>query len=161
MERTILDHYKLSSPYPNEWPADKDTSDASDEEDEASKSSRNGSMAAKLARRKSKYFALEKASDRRSLIPNAQKSGDGVETLVQRDEPDPLGSTDSVVRILRQQGLPVQDDIALRLYLYYLPEAFTDGYQVIGFSYHLQHSHLPCFSRKSILLPLRKTYYKD
>ncbi|EDN94088.1 hypothetical protein SS1G_09957 [Sclerotinia sclerotiorum 1980 UF-70] len=114
MERTILDHYQLSSPYPTEWPADKDTSDASDEDDEAPKSKQNGSKAAAVARRKSKYFALEKASDRKSLIPNSQKSGDGVENLVQRDEPDPLGSTDSVVRVLRQQGLPVQDDIALR-----------------------------------------------
>ncbi|TGO59211.1 hypothetical protein BOTNAR_0167g00070 [Botryotinia narcissicola] len=114
LERTILDHYQLSSPYPIEWPADKDTSDASDEEDEDPKSNQNGAMAAAVARRKSKYFALEKASDRKSLIPNAQKSGDGVENLVQRDEQDPLGSTDSVVRVLRQQGLPVQDDIALR-----------------------------------------------
>ncbi|KAF7887190.1 uncharacterized protein EAF02_003837 [Botrytis sinoallii] len=114
MERTILDHYQLSSPYPIEWPADKDTSDASDEEDEDPKSNQNGAMAAAVARRKSKYFALERASDRKSLIPNAQKSGDGVENLVQRDEQDPLGSTDSVVRVLRQQGLPVQDDIALR-----------------------------------------------
>lgn len=114
MERTILDHYQLSSPYPIEWPADKDTSDVSDEEDEAPKSNQNGAMAAAVARRKSKYFALERASDRKSLIPNAQKSGDGVENLVQRDEQDPLGSTDSVVRVLRQQGLPVQDDIALR-----------------------------------------------
>ncbi|QSZ33861.1 hypothetical protein DSL72_005434 [Monilinia vaccinii-corymbosi] len=113
IERTILEHYQLSSPFPNEWPADKDTSDVSDEEDEAPRSNQNGSVAAAL-RRKSKYFALEKASDRKSLIPNSQKSGDGVENLVQRDEQDPLGTTDSVVRILRQQGLPVQDDIALR-----------------------------------------------
>ncbi|KAB8303213.1 hypothetical protein EYC80_004660 [Monilinia laxa] len=114
IERTILEHYQLSSPYPNEWPADKDTSDVSDEEDEAPKSNQNSSMAAAASRRKSKYFALERASDRKSLIPNSQKSGDGVENLVQRDEQDPLGTTDSVVRILRQQGLPVQDDIALR-----------------------------------------------
>ncbi|KAA8574197.1 hypothetical protein EYC84_005710 [Monilinia fructicola] len=81
IERTILEHYQLSSPYPNEWPADKDTSDVSDDEDEAPKSKQNGSMAAAAARRKSKYFALEKASDRKSLIPNSQKSGDGVENL--------------------------------------------------------------------------------
>ncbi|KAM3076886.1 Exocyst complex component S5 [Clarireedia jacksonii] len=115
IERTILDHYQLSTAYPSEWPADKDNSDASDdEEEEAPKSKQNGSMAAAASRRKSKYFALERASDRRSLIPGSQKTGNGVENLVQRDEPDPLGSTDSVVRILRQLGLPVQEDIGLR-----------------------------------------------
>lgn len=121
IERTILDHYQLSTAHPSEWPADKDNSDASDdeEEEEAPKPKQNGSMATTASRRKSKYFALERANDRRkSLIPGSQKTGDGVENLVQRDEPDPLGSTDSVVRILRQLGLPVQEDIGLRLCFY-------------------------------------------
>jgi len=115
-ERTILEHYQLSTPYPVEWPAEKDTSDVSDEEGgEALKPT-----PIKVAMRRStvsKYSALERvASDRRSLVPGSQKSGDGVENLVQRDESDPLGSTDSVVRILRQLGLPIQDDTRLRLY---------------------------------------------
>ncbi|PQE28930.1 Exocyst complex component SEC5 protein [Rutstroemia sp. NJR-2017a BBW] len=115
IERTILDHYQLSTAHPSEWPAEKDNSDASDdEEEEAPKSKQNGSISAAASRRKSKYFALERASDRKSLIPGSQKIGNGVENLVQRDEPDPLGSTDSVVRILRQLGLPVQEDIGLR-----------------------------------------------
>jgi exocyst complex component 2 len=102
-ERTVLDHYQLSTAYPVEWPAEKDMSDSSDEDDK--KSNRNGM----IRRSKSRYSALERAaSDRRS--------GDGVENLVQRDEPDPLGSTDSVVRILRQLGLPVQEDTKLSLY---------------------------------------------
>jgi len=113
-ERTVLDHYQLSTAYPTEWPAEKDTSDASDDEGVAPKPSSNGIR----NRRKSKYFALERvASDRRSVVPGSQKSGDGVETLVQRDEPDPLGTTESVVRILRQLGLPVQEDTSLRLYM--------------------------------------------
>lgn len=110
-ERTVLDHYQLSTAYPTEWPAEKDLSDASEDEQIAQNSRRNGV----IRRSKSRYSALERAaSDRRSGVPGAQKSGDGVENLVQRDEADPLGTTDSVVRILKQQGLPVQDDIRLR-----------------------------------------------
>lgn len=109
-ERMVLDHYQLQTAYPVEWPADKDLSDASDDED--LKPRRNGVF----RKSKARYSALERsASDRRSL-PGAQRTDDGVENLVQRDEPDPLGSTDSVVRIIRQQGLPIQDDPRLRWY---------------------------------------------
>jgi exocyst complex component 2 len=111
-ERTVLEHYQLSTAYPTEWPAEKDLSDASDEE--GSKPARNGF----IRRSKSRYSVLERsASDRRSLVPGSQKTGDGLENLVQKDESDPLGTADSVVRILRSQGLPVQDDIALREFL--------------------------------------------
>ena len=47
-------------------------------------------------------------------MPGTEKTGDGVENLVQKDEPDPLGGRDSVVRILRHKGLPVEDDQRLR-----------------------------------------------
>jgi|SRR5271168_3343339 len=115
-ERTVLDHYQLSTPYPLEWPAEKDLSDASEEED--AKPSRSDMV----RRSKSRYSALERAaSDRKSHVPGSQKTGDGVENLVQKDEPDPLGSTDSVVKILRQQGLPVQEDTRLRLYPFLIP----------------------------------------
>ncbi|KAH8804967.1 exocyst complex component Sec5-domain-containing protein [Xylogone sp. PMI_703] len=108
--RTVLEHYQLSTPYPLEWPAEKDLSDASDEEEDTTKPPKGG-----LRRTKSRFSALERsASDSRNLVPGSQKSGDGVETLVQRDEPDPLGTADSVVRILRQMGLPVQEDTKLR-----------------------------------------------
>jgi hypothetical protein len=110
-ERTVLDHYGLSTAYPLEWPAEKDNSDASDEEDRGGKAARNG----KMRRSKSRYSALERAaSDRKSYLPGAQRTDNGVENMVQRDEPDPLGTTDSVVRILRQLNIPVQDDLAMR-----------------------------------------------
>ncbi|EFQ33204.1 exocyst complex component Sec5 [Colletotrichum graminicola] len=109
-ERTILDFYQLPTPYPNEWPAEKDQSDASDD-DEDVKDEKN----AKLQRRKSRYQALERAvSDRRSIIPGSQSEKGGIGNIVQRDEPDPLGTTDSVVRTLRQLGVPIQDDPRLR-----------------------------------------------
>lgn len=109
-ERTVLEHYQLSTAYPLEWPAEKDLSDASD--DEAQKPRHNGL----IRRSKSRYSALERASSDRKSVPGSQRTGDGVENLVQRDEPDPLGSSDSVIRILRQQGLPIQDDTRLRSY---------------------------------------------
>ena len=108
----VLEHYQLPSANPVEWPAEKDLSDASEDED-GFKPKRNGL----IRRSKSRYSALERSvSDRRSLVPGSQKTGDGVENLVQRDEPDPLGSTESVIRILRQQGILVQDDTRLRKY---------------------------------------------
>ena len=108
MERTVLEYYQVTNPYPVEWPAEKNNSDASDEEDTKSK----------LNRRKSRYQALERAvSNRSSVIPGQEKSANGVGNIVQKDEPDPLGTTDSVVRTLKQLGLPLQDDPKLREYL--------------------------------------------
>ncbi|TVY82514.1 Exocyst complex component SEC5 [Lachnellula suecica] len=108
-ERQVLDHYQLATAYPLEWPTEKDQSDASDDEEDV-KPQRNG-----MRRSKSRYSALERVtSDRKSLVPGSQKTGDGLENLVQRDEADPLGTTESVVRILRQLGLPVQEDTRLR-----------------------------------------------
>lgn len=102
-ERTVLEFYQLSNPYPEAWPDEKNNdSDVSDDE---------GAKKKKLGRRKSRYQALERAvSTRSSVIPGSEGSGN----LVQRDEPDPLGTTDSVVRSLKQLGLPMQDDTKLR-----------------------------------------------
>ena len=115
-ERTILNHYSLATPYPTEWPTEKDESDASDE-DVSLKLPSNASF----RRSKSRYSALERsASDRRSLVPGSQKTRDGVENLVQKDEADSLGGNDSVVRVLRERGLPVEEDQRLRA-LYHPP----------------------------------------
>ncbi|KAK3936772.1 putative exocyst complex component [Diplogelasinospora grovesii] len=106
LERMVLDFYGVSTLSPEAWPAEKNNaSDASDDED----------MKKKANRRKSRYQALERAvSNRSSVIPGSENSGSGVGNLVQRDEPDPLGTTDSVVRTLKQLGLPLQEDIKLR-----------------------------------------------
>lgn len=106
-ERTVLDFYQLSNPYPVEWPTEKDGSDVSEDDD----------AKAKANRRKSRYQALEKAvSNRNSLMPGHQKSANGVGNIVQKDEPDPLGTTDSVVRTLKQLGVPVQEDPRMRMH---------------------------------------------
>ncbi|KAL6923516.1 hypothetical protein ACHAP8_001443 [Fusarium lateritium] len=106
MERTILDFYQIPTLYPTEWPAEKDLEDLDeDEEDE---------KGAALKRRQSRYQALERAvSQRKSNIPRGDDQG-GVGNIVQKDEPDPLGTTDSVVRTLKHLGLPLQDDHRLR-----------------------------------------------
>ncbi|KAI2621132.1 exocyst complex component Sec5-domain-containing protein [Hypoxylon sp. NC1633] len=106
-DRNVLEFYQLSTPYPTEWPAEKDKSDGSDSEQDQKKK--------KLNRRKSRYQALERAvSNRASIVQGSEKSANGVSNLVQKDEPDPLGSSESVVRSLKQLGVPVQDDIRLR-----------------------------------------------
>ncbi|KAL8800077.1 MAG: hypothetical protein Q9200_007358 [Gallowayella weberi] len=111
-EHTLLNHYNITSLYPTAWPAEKDESDASDQEQPASKP-----QSTRLAhqRSNSRYSVLARStSDRRSLVPGSEKTGDGVENLVQKDEPDPLGGPDSVVRILRHKGIPVEEDQRLR-----------------------------------------------
>ena len=105
-EHTILNHYILTNPLPTAWPAEKDESDASEEETTGTSPSKTA-----IRRSRSRYSALQRnSSDHRSLVPGSQKLRDGHENLVQKDEPDPLGVNDSVVRVLRQKGLPVEED---------------------------------------------------
>jgi len=110
LERTVLEYYQVPTLYPDEWPAEKNNSDASDDE---------GDKKATLNRRKSRYQALERAvSNRSSVLPGQVKTANGVGNIVHKDEPDPLGTTDSVVRTLKQLGLPLQDDPRLRMWLW-------------------------------------------
>ncbi|KAI1185373.1 exocyst complex component Sec5-domain-containing protein [Nemania serpens] len=107
-DRNVLDFYGISTLMPTTWPAEKnDKTDDSDSDREQKKK--------KLNRRKSRYDALERAvSSRASIVAGSEKSAGGVSNLVQRDEPDPLGSSDSVVRTLKELGVPLQDDTRLR-----------------------------------------------
>ncbi|EXJ95009.1 hypothetical protein A1O1_00127 [Capronia coronata CBS 617.96] len=103
-ERTIVNHYNLPEPFPKEWPKELDDSDDDDLPD-----------AVGIRRSRSRYSALERsASERKSLIPGSQRTGDGRANLVQKDEPDPLGVHSSVVSVLRTHGLPVEHDPRLR-----------------------------------------------
>ncbi|KAM0255838.1 hypothetical protein ACHAQJ_005343 [Trichoderma viride] len=100
-ERTILEFYQLPSSYPSEWPAEKDDDSSGDEGDPK-----------KHNRQKSRYQALDPASGDGKGVAVGGKGG--VNNLALKDEPDPLGTTDSVVRSLRENGLQVQDDVRLR-----------------------------------------------
>lgn len=101
-ERTILEYYELPTAYPSEWPAEKDfdlDDGWADEQDP------------KQQRRQSRYEALESAFGGRKSFVEGQG---GLGSLVQKDEADPLGTSESVVRSLKQLGLPVQEDARLR-----------------------------------------------
>ncbi|KKF97639.1 Exocyst complex component SEC5 [Ceratocystis platani] len=80
-QRKILEFYHLSTPFPTEWPAENNSDESEDEE-----------LKEKSQRRKSRYQALEKA--RKSMMPKGRSSNNS--SAVQMDEPDPLGTSDSV-----------------------------------------------------------------
>lgn len=112
-ETTLLNHYKIPSLYPSEFPADKDREDASDDELPAPSSRMAYGPPAQLPNRsRSRYSVLERPSGRRS-IQGFERTKEGVDNLVQKDEADPLGSSTSVVQVLRGTGLPVEQDMKL------------------------------------------------
>ena len=96
----VASHYNLPSEFPEEFPAALDEADQSEEEPVQRKKSRP---------RKSRYFALERTpSDWRSNFGSI-RGKDGRENA-QNDEPDPLGTGDSVLRILKQRGIPPEEE---------------------------------------------------
>lgn len=109
METKLLNKYNIPSLFPAQWPAEKDV-DSDDEEGDIS----TEPTAAPMRRAsKSRFSVLETTSSYQRKLPGAEKSRDGVENLVQKDESDPLGTYPSVVQVLRQKGLPVEEDIRL------------------------------------------------
>jgi exocyst complex component 2 len=102
-ETELLNKYNIPTLYPATWPQDKDSSDDDDAIPSTSIAHR---------RSKSRFSVLESSGTRK--LPGAEKTRDGVENLVQKDENDPLGTYPSVVQVLRQRGLSVEDDIKLR-----------------------------------------------
>lgn len=96
----VASHYNLPSEFPEEWPAALDEAGESDEETLQRTTSKP---------RKSRYFALERTpSDWRSNY--GSRRGKDTRENVQNDEPDPLGTGDSVLRILKQRGLSFEDE---------------------------------------------------
>jgi exocyst complex component 2 len=108
METTLLNHYKLPSLDPLEWPADKDLEDSSDDE-------RQPPAGLQKRASKSRYSALNRNATLRASVPGAERTKEGVENLVQKDEADPLGGPQSVIQVLRQRGMPIEDDGKLRM----------------------------------------------
>lgn len=110
METILQNKYNIATLYPTEWPAEKDLSSDEDDDDIPQPASTPN---LNLRRSKSRYSVLENPGRFQRSLPGAEKTRDGVENLVQKDEPDPLGAYPSVVSILRQRGLPVEDDTKL------------------------------------------------
>ena len=73
------------------------------------------------SRSKSRFSVLETSGSFARKREGVEKTKDGVENLVQKDEQDPLGTYPSVVQVLRQRGLSVEDDIKLRMSSPHLP----------------------------------------
>ncbi|KAI5295559.1 hypothetical protein KEM52_000995 [Ascosphaera acerosa] len=121
-ERAIREYYHLPSAFPEEWPADLEDSDISD--NEADDSTQASGKGLHLDRRKSRYFALQ-GERRKSMIPSADRTAD--DDLVAQDEPDPLGTSSSVVSILKRRGLPVDRDTRMRSRFLLSSTTFSPG----------------------------------
>jgi exocyst complex component 2 len=112
IETEILNKYNLSTLYPAAWPQEKDEADEEDTFDEPTPKATPQA----IRRSKSRYSVLEPSSRYSRQVPGAERSKDGVETLVQKDEQDPLGMYPSVVQVLRAKNIQVEDDIKLRMF---------------------------------------------
>ncbi|WPG97422.1 exocyst complex component sec5 [Acrodontium crateriforme] len=111
-ERRLLNAYTLNTLYPTEWPQNADESSDEDEdlEDDAHQLGnpvRHGTNHSKASR------SSLRRMDRHASMGGSQKA-DGMQNLVQKDEPDPLGMAPSVSAELRRRGLPVEDNLKLR-----------------------------------------------
>ena len=124
IETQLLNKYNISTLFPAQWPEEKD--DSSESEDEGSASQRPVTLQA-MRRSKSRFSVLETGGGFSRRREGVEKTKDGVENLVQKDEQDPLGTYPSVVQVLRQRGLAVEDDTKLRTSL---PAASSDGEDV-------------------------------
>ncbi|KAK2750399.1 hypothetical protein FQN57_003879 [Myotisia sp. PD_48] len=97
-----LQYYHLPSEFPEEWPTELDQSD--DSEDEAPANANENDR--RLSR--IRYSGLR--ASRKESVSNGYRS-------VQNDEPDPLGGPESIIRMLKHRGLPVDSDRIRNQYL--------------------------------------------
>ncbi|KAF2713198.1 hypothetical protein K504DRAFT_449931 [Pleomassaria siparia CBS 279.74] len=108
LETKLLNKYNIDTLYPSAWPREKDS------ESEAEEEAPRANTFQPSRSSKGRYSVLENSGSFMRKLPGAEKNRDGVENLVQKDESDPLGTFPSVVQVLRQRGLAVEDDIKLR-----------------------------------------------
>ncbi|KAI8941662.1 hypothetical protein NX059_002874 [Plenodomus lindquistii] len=112
IETEILNKYNLSTLYPAAWPDEKNEADEDDDFQEPVPVPRAAPQ--KIRRSQSRFSVLEDRSRFSRQVPGAERSKDGVDNLVQKDEQDPLGIYPSVVQVLRARNIQVEDDIKLR-----------------------------------------------
>lgn len=94
MDPTIAKHYRLTDPFPTAW------SDPIEDSQAVHRKATKASTA--------RYSVLQEEG------MSLRSSGNALEAAVPQDEADPLGSTSSVVRILRKRGLLVDNNLKLR-----------------------------------------------
>jgi exocyst complex component 2 len=119
-ERELLNKYHLTSLYPSEWPHQQyDDEDESESDEEAAANGlstrQQGNNSAKSRRSLSNtYKNIDRHASIRSSLSGTQKTASGEDSLVQKDEADPLGMAASVAAKLRSRGLPVEENVKLR-----------------------------------------------
>ncbi len=111
IETEILNKYNLTTLYPATWPDEKNDEDGEDEFMQPMPKA----ATQPLHRSISRFSVLEGRSRFSRQVPGAERSKDGVENLVQKDEQDALGMYPSVVQVLRQRNIQVEEDIKLRV----------------------------------------------
>lgn len=99
----VLSYYNLTTLNPVEWPAEKDEDYASEDD-----------LTLPDGQLRPKYASLERGPSLRESVPGSQRGKDGVQNLVQKDEPDPLGTGSSVLQLLHRQGMRANDDSRIR-----------------------------------------------
>lgn len=111
IERDLLNHYKLTTLFPQEWPSTADEDEDAFIPNSMPEIERQSS---KRSRRVSRYSGLDPVPVSKSRHSLPKETGGGSGNLVQSDEPDPLGIAPSVVQELRRRGVPVEEDLRLR-----------------------------------------------
>lgn len=96
-EAALLKYYRLQDPFPSSW---------SDPVEDLQLKQRKQFRASTT-----RYSILQEEGFSASL---KGLTGELYTGFVPEDEPDPLGSTNSVVRLLRERGLAVDDNVRLR-----------------------------------------------
>ncbi|KAF2201976.1 hypothetical protein GQ43DRAFT_393120 [Delitschia confertaspora ATCC 74209] len=120
MEAVLQNKYNIATLYPTEWPAEKDVDSDEDSDDGVQTAQRSTHVRQaslnppNLRKAKSRYSVLEHSPSVKNSLPGVERTKNGVDNLVQKDEQDPLGVYPSVVGVLTQRGLPVEDDKKLR-----------------------------------------------
>ena len=104
-ESRLLNKYKLTTLYPDTWPHKDEGSDSEDEDDDQPL---NGGPVQSADKPGSRYRNIDRHASIRST------GSIGPDSIVQKDEPDPLGMAPSVAAELRKRGVPVEDDLKLR-----------------------------------------------
>ncbi|KAK0934418.1 Exocyst complex component S5 [Friedmanniomyces endolithicus] len=118
-ERRLLNHYHLTSLDPVTWPH---RHDEDDDDNDSSDDGENPPTLPFRARPGGRVGGEPGRQDPSSRFRNMDRHASvrsagsiiGSESVVQNDEPDPLGMTPSVVAELRKRQLPVEEDLALR-----------------------------------------------
>ena len=104
-EREILAHYNLSFLYPTEWPPEKNEGEDNEQETPEAKAAK--------ARHTRRFTTLEHSrghSKHSGRSPHKGRGRDDELPPLPKDEPDPIGTSASIVTMMRKRGLPPEKE---------------------------------------------------